>query len=369
MIREVGYERALKAINLEETERIPHWEMISNPDFERAVTGIDPYEHPQKCRLKLIEILDLDIGAAPLSDDPIKEEVTKWEKGESVKYDAEGHLVVRWGAATTWRWDWGRGFKSVEEVLDFDPLEIKYDPYCGDLTLSAKDLAEYYNERHRKMQELVGERCLVMGGFYKTLIMWPLMTFGWNLLMKTVLEEPKEFKKLLAKFAQISQKVFQAWAMTDIKVMSSHDDICNANGPTFSPEWYRKNIYPWYKKLWEPLKRKGIKIKFVSDGNIDLVADDVFEAGADGIFLERYSSLEKMVEKYGDKKFFMGNIDTNILTYGGKKEIWAEVERCTRVAKDCPGYFYCASGHIPYNVPVENAMTYFEACKKLSKRR
>lgn len=364
----MGYERALRAIHLQETDRIPNWELISNPEFERTVTGIDPYVHPQKCALKLIEKLDLDVTAGlPLSDDPLKNRITVW-KEESAKYDEEGNLVVRWGAGTTWRWNWGEGFKSVEEVLDFDPSKIKYDTYTGDLTLSVEEMARAYNRTHLKMQRLAGSRSLVMGCYYKTLFMWPLMTFGWNLFMRTVLEEPKEFRKLLDRFALISQKVYEAWGMTDVKLMNCHDDLCTANGPVFSPKWYRRYAYPWYKKLWEPLKRKGIKIVFVSDGNTDLIADDIFEAGADGMFLERYSSLERMAEKYGDEKFFMGNIDTNILTHGSKEDIWREVERCTRTAKDCPGYFYCASGHIPHNVPVENAMTYFEACRKLGQR-
>ena len=32
-------ERALKAIRLEPTDRIPHWESLSNPAFEEMITG------------------------------------------------------------------------------------------------------------------------------------------------------------------------------------------------------------------------------------------------------------------------------------------------------------------------------------------
>ena len=36
--------------------RISHWEHWSNPDAETYLTGIDHYEHPQLCRLKLQEL-------------------------------------------------------------------------------------------------------------------------------------------------------------------------------------------------------------------------------------------------------------------------------------------------------------------------
>ena len=41
-------ERALQVIRLEPTDRIPHWESLSNPDFEQLMTGIDPWEHPRR---------------------------------------------------------------------------------------------------------------------------------------------------------------------------------------------------------------------------------------------------------------------------------------------------------------------------------
>lgn len=36
--------------------RIVHWEHWSNPEAETYITGIDHYEHPRLCRLKLNEL-------------------------------------------------------------------------------------------------------------------------------------------------------------------------------------------------------------------------------------------------------------------------------------------------------------------------
>jgi hypothetical protein len=52
-------------------KRIPHWEHWSCPDAETYITGIDYYDHPRLCRLRLRELypqLDLPI---PDTDSPI----------------------------------------------------------------------------------------------------------------------------------------------------------------------------------------------------------------------------------------------------------------------------------------------------------
>ncbi len=371
----MGYDRALKAINLEETDRIPSWEFVSHPEFQKYVTGIDPYKNPQKAALKLLEKVQLDLCgiSIPLTDDPIEVGIMDFEEGQSSKIDASGHRVVRWGAGATWRWDWGNEFKSLEEVLEYDPDRLEYDDgYAAlpikNLNLSVEELAEKYNQYYHTVQNLVGKHTLVMGSYYKTLFMWFLMTFGWNLTMKLVFEERRHFEKLLEGFTRISQKVLKAWSMTDIKIIFSHDDICAATGPVFSPEFYRKYLYPRYQKIWDPLKKAGIKILFASDGNIERVYEDIFKAGADGIYIEHHPNLQAIVEKYGDSKFLAGGVDGRTLLFGGKKDVWKEVERVTKIAKECPGYFYCNSKHITHNIPLENVIEYFRACKKFGKR-
>ncbi len=37
-------------------KRIAHWEHWSNPDAETLITGIDYYDHPRLCRLKMNEL-------------------------------------------------------------------------------------------------------------------------------------------------------------------------------------------------------------------------------------------------------------------------------------------------------------------------
>ena len=362
----MSLERALRAIQRESTDRIPHWELISCPAFEQAVSGVDPSRHPQQAALRTIAALDLDVAQVPETDDPLPPFP---EDG----VDEDGHRVGRWGGSTTWRWDWGQAFESEEDVLAYEPLEHldlsgASVPGARDYTVPLEELALLFGERVRRSRDLLGHLALPdVAGWYNTFFMWPLLTFGWELFLTTAMQYPEEIARIMADFGEISIKVFEAWAIVCPPLVVSHDDICYTRGPVFSPEWLRANVYPWYERLWAPLRRRGIKVVFMSDGNLDDVVDDVFACGADGIVAEPYTNLEDVARRYPDK-VIVGNADNRVLARGDPNEIYAEVERCTRLGLDCPGYFYSVTNHITYDLPVEAVRCYFEACDKLGRR-
>ncbi|MDF1515939.1 MAG: uroporphyrinogen decarboxylase family protein, partial [Anaerolineae bacterium] len=305
---------ALQAINLESTDRIPNWEFLSNPDFECALTGIDPYTHPQKSALRMVEILDLDIASVPLSDDalpPLPEDGV----------DAEGHRIGRWGGGTTWRWDWGAKFKTEADVLIYQPLmhmDMRESsmPVARDYRRSVAELADEFANELKRSQDLLGDNALSgVPGFYNTFFMWPLLTFGWDLFITTAMQYPAEMARLMDDFGQISQKAFSAWAEVQPTLFVSHDDICYTRGPVFNPKWLRRYVYPWYERLWDILHKRDVKVLFMSDGNVDDVVDDIFACGADGIMGEPYTNLEAVVQRYPEK-ILLGNADNRILMSG-----------------------------------------------------
>ena len=372
----MSYKRALEAINLEFTNCIPNFEHIANPKFEAKLTGIDPYQHPQKSRLKALKLLDVDmITRLPLTDKPLEAE---FDKVESSRIDEKGKKKVRWDAGGSWDWRHGYIFSSIEQILHFSPftyfLKSEQEELFEDimhlqrhLHLPIEEMARKLNDHQKKMQQLAGRSTLIPGHLYRTLLMWPLMLFGHQRFAELAYLHQRKFKMIWDEFAQISLKIMKAYALTGIKAMISHDDICITRGPLFNPEWYRKNLYPYYEEIWAPLKERDIKIIFVSDGNLDEVLDDIFSAGADGVLFEPYTDLEKLSKKHKNK-ILIGNIDSRVLLFGDRQDIRTEVKRCTNFGKDCPGFFYSVSNVITWNIPIENILYYFECCRKLGRR-
>ena len=352
--------RALSAWHLEPTDRIPTFETVQHPEFERALTGIDPYAHPQQARLEMLRRLDIDLfsGGVPTTDDPIE---NPFAEGQSSLVTEDGHRAVRWGATATSHWDWGAEFTQPEQVLAYDPARDMPDE-------TVQQMADRFQVNLDRQRATASDLFLVTIGTYKTLFMWPLMTFGWEQFLVAAKLDPTRFNRVLDGFARVSEKTFEAMARTDAEVVTSHDDICMSRGAVCSPAWLEEMIYPHYRRFWDIVHSTGKKVLFISDGCVNPVADAVFACGADGIFAEPHTDLEPIIEKYGRHKVIIGNVDTRIISYQDRAAIEAEVRRCVTMGRHTPGYFMGVTNEITYNAPVENVMAYFELRDRYTRR-
>ena len=89
--------------------------------------------------------------------------------------------------------------------------------------------------------------------------------------------------------------------------------------------------------------------------------DDIVDAGAHGFIFEPTMSLDYVVEHYGNTHVIVGGkVDCRTLTFGNPEAIQSEIDATLAVAKDCPGFMFAVGNHIPSNIPVENALFYFD---------
>lgn len=348
-------------MNLLPTDRIPHLEHFSNPRFEAFVTGIDPWAHPQRARQRFLELLPIDVGAAPTSDAPI-ERVP--DEALSIE-EADGTRVARWGTGKSWHWDWGRRFPDIDTVLAYDPtleVDLRGAGLVADLDyrLGVDELACQFQRELDEARAVTGDRALVVPSFYNTLFMWPLLTFGWRHFLRLGARHRTETRRILAGFAERSRKVFQAWAKTDVEVFCSHDDICHQAGPSFSPAWLREEIYPYYEEFWGYLRDAGARVILICDGNLDQVADDIFACGADGLMSEPYTDWDRIARDHPDK-IIMGDGDSRVLASNDPVAIERMVERMAALGRRQPGYFFCIGNHLPWDLPVSAIASYFAA--------
>jgi hypothetical protein len=283
-------------------KRIPHWEHWSCPDAETYLTGIDYYDHPRQCRLKLKELYPQLGLAIPEKDDPKPRPKLDLE-GQSSSTDSAGHLRVRWGDGESGHWDWGKQFKSAEDVFKFSPLAQ------GDFTkipvVESRDYSDeerLYEGYRRWFPTDWGERAPegsdASVGFYNTMFMWPLLTFGWELFLETCLDE--RFQRIMDEFAEINRRVFRVFARLPVNFVLCHDDIVTSRGPTCSPRWMHRYIFPRYEEFWGIVKAAGKQVLFMADGRMDAYADDVFACGARGIVSEPYTDFKAIARRHTD---------------------------------------------------------------------
>jgi hypothetical protein len=325
-----------------------HWELI------RRVTGIDvtnqsDAETKWRASRALIRAFNYDFIWSTLIGDGVFGD----------KRTDMGHAVYA---------DGGGDFRAIgkplyddpEDALSMDPWEL-YGPV--DKEKAVADFNAAYRQNRAANPDAVN-----MTGIYVTCISGLIAIFGWDTLLAAAGTDPDAFGALTNRYAGWIQQYFDALAKSEAPVVMIHDDIVWTQGPFIHPDWYRRFVFPNYKKYFAPLHEAGKIIVYTSDGTYTQFVDDIAAAGVNGFVMEPTTDMAYIAEKYGKTHSFIGNADTRILLSGTKEEIRAEVKRCMDIGKQYPGFFMAVGNHIPANTPVDNVLYYNEAYEEMSKR-
>ncbi len=351
----MSYNRALKTIHLDRSEEIAHLENLDHPLFMQELVGFDPWENPRQAYIDAYTALDIDwiIGIPGRS--------IRFDNGISGVRDRNGFVLTEWGlSGSAWREDYQ--FDEVEDVLAFDPVINQNSEKL--LTL---DYARAEIDRRRSDQEMLGSSAIVSGIYYTMLFQFGIMIFNWELFLSAAASDAELFRRVLEGFAAVSHRNMELWAQEDINLLFVHDDIAIEQGMVFRPDWYRKNVFPLYEYILEPVKtRKNLKVAFVSDGDYSAVLNDLVSVGFDGFVINSPAmDLGEISQKLGDRAFLAGGIDTNVLTLGQPDDVRKEVRDCLEKTRPARGFFMHSGGDLPHNIPLENMRAYFHATGRI----
>lgn len=154
-------------------------------------------------------------------------------------------------------------------------------------------------------------------------------------------------------------------------IIANGSDLGTQNGPFISPDMYREFYQPFNKRINDWIhKNTSWKIFYHSCGSIFAFLDDFVEAGVDIINPVQTSAKDMdpkiLKEKYGDKLVFWGGgVDTQrTLPFGTPEEVRKEVnERCQIFGKG-GGFVFNTIHNIQSKVPIENLMAMFQTVKE-----
>lgn len=251
-------------------------------------------------------------------------------------------------------------FESPEEVWEFDPMKEYGLP-------DFQELVRYYNNAYEKARSDYPNQ-LTTGGYYKTVVSGASQSFGWDMFLMGASDKEK-FAKVLDRFGDYTMHYVKAQAETPIEVFIQHDDMVWTEGPFMEPDFYRKAIFPIYRKLWSVLKKAGKKVLFCSDGTFDMFMEDIAECGADGFIFEPTNDLDYAVRKFGKTHCIVGSkADCRTMTFGKWDDVRKEIDDTLALAKKCPGFIFAVGNHIPANVSDEMCEKYINYLKANWKR-
>lgn len=346
----MSYQLGKAALNLEWTERVARTEYTDHWELVRHFTGKDPRSDPSAWKAYQ-DAIHLDF-LWNTNDGPLP-----WEqRGRTTDM---GHAMYM-EDGSDYRQQSESPFKDANDVLAFDAVR-EYGLVDFDT------LVKYYEAWYQEVQPANDQ--VISGGYYRTLVSGAIAAFGWERLLEALGDDADRFgEQVLGSIFAQSLHHYKAWAQTSIEVFMCHDDMVWTEGPFINPDFYRTYIFPRYRELWRPLKDAGKKVIFCSDGTFDMFYDDIAAAGADGFCFEPTNDLEKLIATYGKSHIIMGGADCRTLTFGTKEDIAEEVQRVMALARDCPGFVFATGNHLPANIPLENALYYFELIERYGRR-
>jgi len=192
---------------------------------------------------------------------------------------------------------------------------------------------------------------------------------GLQLFSEAILLAPDLVRQLL--------DVTTEWARLIVETYTEHptapafmlaDDIAWKGGTLFSPQWLRNEVFPRFRYIMEPLRERGIKCFYHSDGNLNQVLDElVRDVGIEGLNpVEPSAGMDIVaVRRQYPHLVLLGNIDTSgVLPFGTPAEVEQAVRNLIHSVAPGGGLLLGSSSEVHAGVPVENALAMYHAARK-----
>jgi uroporphyrinogen decarboxylase len=165
--------------------------------------------------------------------------------------------------------------------------------------------------------------------------------------------------------------VFQTVAtLPGVSALWLADDIAHADGYFFSPAFYRRTLFPWFRKYGEVAARRGLPLIYHNDGKFWDVIPDLVDCGISALqpIEPKAMDIVEVKRQWGDHLALIGNIDLGrTLTLGTPADVEAEVRHRIRELAPGGGYYVGSSNSIASYVPLENYRAMLEATVKWGK--
>lgn len=357
-------ERVERAMNLQETDKVPIYDLVRCDSFFEHFSGqkLPPLAEDDATKEKLLKIvgssldnfLDMtrDVGFGPV-----------------VEKDFIDDLGFTWHASVKEKTSWiaKRTFDDEKGAIEFVKMWIlKQKKTLKELKNNAKAFREKYHADYLKTQGYIGDvvNLLAVQG---TGLDELRHNIGLDLFSYVECDDPG----ILSEFLEVTTdyRVEICHIIADKKLspcVLTYGDIACKNMLLHSPDYLRREFCPRLKKLNDAWHENGIKCLFHSDGNLMEIMDDLILSGIDGLNpIETVAGMnvKEVKEKYGKKIFMTGGIDmSQLLSMGTPDQVRAVCEQAIKDTRT--GYFIGSTTEIDNSAKLENIIAMHDSVMK-----
>ena len=335
-----GLERMLTALQREQPDRVPLWELLIDRPVIEGLCG-------DVSREDFVERMDLD-GITVFTNSK-----KKWLDSET--YENEWGIIWRVGAD-------GLAYPlegPIKSEKDLDGYQIP-DPD-----------AEYRYESVREaVKRFKGERAVVFLGHEAFEYSWYLLG-GMDELFINYIKNPEFVKRLSEVAWSYQSRLLENMTQVGVDILLTGDDYAGKTGPMMSPRHFREFVLPYLQEAVDIAHQHGLPFIKHTDGNLWKILDMIVDTGIDGLHPnEPMAGMEigQVKERYGDRIAVVGNVDCSmLLSFGTQKEVVEAVRETIAKASVGGGHILSSSNSIHPAVKPENYRAMIMAAREHGK--
>ncbi len=359
-------ERYLSALNVEEPDRVPVFDIEILPELIKRVLQSDQQilgdlmSRPEESlRLFIKAYLKIGMDALPAYytylDSP----------DMSTK---EGHLVLTQRGISQYEVTAspegtsvkGGAFKVVGQVKTLED----FDRVCGNLPKTSPDAQLKVIQDETKGLDI--PTCgIIFGGYLMACVL-----MGLEEIMKAPYQKPRLLKKMVDCMANWQTEIGLEMIDAGADSIMIGEDFADTHNIFMSPHHFREFILPALKKQTQALKKKGVPVVLHHCGNFSVILEDIVdEIGGDCLQPLQPEALDiaEVKRRVGDRVCLWGNISINTLSLGTPEDVAREVRERINACAPGGGYIVGSSHTLLDSVRLENLQAMIEATHKYGK--
>lgn len=359
-------ERCIAALNLEEPDRVPLFELGVNLSTIERILGRRTVSAPLG-RMTSQELSDLARDIV-LSYEKAGLDMVPASAGIPENYP-DGFSPSR-VSERRWKDEFGRIWEdrpgvtglswyvdgTVKTWEDLNKIKL-LDPDMPGRTALAEEIIEFGRKRN-----------LAVAGYVDGPFLTSYMTTGLETFLLKFYRDRAFAKELLEFSLKFNMTLAKKLIEVGVDAIVVGEDIADIHGPFINPEEFKMSILLYLEKEISEIKRSDVRVILHSDGYTMPLFEDLVKLGIDG-----YQAIEGdagmnigwLKERYVDKLCLLGNVDCGYTLSSASIE---EVVRETRTIIDKVGHggglIMGSSNSIHDGVKLENFLAMIEATKK-----
>ena len=339
------------AIHWEATDRILTYDFLDNRHILTRFGGYDDqrdYSFEELIHVNGTAWRNVGVDVTRFVYDPVHHwmgsKIVNWVRFFGV--DPADWQVDQTGGTA---WISKRPFTTLKELEKKMPQLPKYE-----------EVREWFQPSMIQIQETLREYDIVMIGAVEGPLTDAYSYMDMELFALAIYDAPELLSHIMDCTGMFSAHIARAFAeITNVPLLFMGEDIAGTTGPIFSPRFVREEGLPRWKWIAEPIKEKGYKFLYHTDGRygdfLPLIFDDLGADGLNPIERNGCNDIFEIRERYPDKLLFGNVCCVHTLPHGTLGDV--EDETLELIEKIGPqgGIFIGSSSEVHDAVPVENA--------------